>query len=219
MKILPLDDESYTEAMRHFKGYFSFDILPYTAVSEFEQGEYIFHEGDRAEKMYYLFEGLAKLYLTHQNGRISLIHFIEKGSYIGEIEFLGTQPFTNAVQALKRCRCFSIDTKRCNQQILNDKRFLKELCILLSGKTISNLTNYTHSLAYPLENRLAKFILMTEHGRWYTEKHTEVSEYLGVSYRHLLYVLADFCKRRILSKHPSGYRLIDIDELKRLAKQ
>lgn len=34
----------------------------------------------------------------------------------------------------------------------------------------------------------------------YREKHTEVSEFLGVTYRHLLYVLADFVKRGYLKK-------------------
>ncbi|MCU4911818.1 transcriptional regulator YeiL, partial [Bacillus cereus] len=34
----------------------------------------------------------------------------------------------------------------------------------------------------------------------YIEKHTEASEYLNVSYRHLLYVLNQFCQLNYLRK-------------------
>ena len=53
----------------------------------------------------------------------------------------------------------------------------------------------------------------------YREKHTEVSEYLGVTYRHLLYVLADFVKKGFLKKTPQGYEITDMNALQKLAAQ
>ena len=44
----------------------------------------------------------------------------------------------------------------------------------------------------------------------------EAAEDLGVTYRHLLYVLADFRKRGILEKTPQGYRVRDMEALEEL---
>ena len=52
---------------------------------------------------------------------------------------------------------------------------------------------------------------------YYKEKHTEVSEYLGVSYRHLLHVLAQFCKENLIKKHERGYIILDKERLQQLA--
>ena len=71
------------------------------------------------------------------------------------------------------------------------------LCLFLSTKTTNMTAKYTQNQAYPLENRLASFILLSSDHDFYKEKHTEVCEYLGVSYRHLLFVLAQFTEARI----------------------
>ena len=47
--------------------------------------------------------------------------------------------------------------------------------------------------------------------------HTDVTKYLNVSYRHVLYVMKQFRERGILSKDKGkGYRIIDMDKLKEL---
>ena len=52
----------------------------------------------------------------------------------------------------------------------------------------------------------------------YREKHTEVPEFLGVSYRHLLYVLADFIKRGLRDKTEQGYYIQDLIALRKIAE-
>ena len=66
-----------------------------------------------------------------------------------------------------------------------------------------------------LESDLEK--LDIKHKDYYKEKHTEVSEYLGVSYRHLLHVLAQFCKENLIKKHERGYIILDKERLQQLA--
>ena len=198
---------------------FCFNIIPYIQLIQFRAGEFILYEGGTSEYLYYLIDGRAKLYLTHKNGKVSIINFIESPCFIGEIELIGAQSESNGVQALTDCCCLAIPLNNCKDKLLNDIKFLKYLCIFLSKKAIYNSSNYTKNLSYPLENRLASFILLTSNNSLYTEKHTEISEFLGVSYRHLLYVLADFVKRGILKKEDCGYRIIDLNSLNELAKE
>jgi CRP/FNR family putative post-exponential-phase nitrogen-starvation transcriptional regulator len=68
-----------------------------------------------------------------------------------------------------------------------------------------------------LETRLANFILTTSHNGIYREKHTEVAEYLGVTYRHLLYVIAKLVKSGILEKSEQGYFIKNERVLRKIA--
>lgn len=198
---------------------FNFDILPYIHLVQFNIGEFILNEGSTSEYLYYLIDGKAKLYLTHKNGKVSIINFIESPCFIGEMKLIGAQAESNGVQALTICHCFAISVMNCKDKLLNDIKFLKYLCVFLSKKAINNTNNYTKNQSYPLENRLASFILSTSNNLLYTEKHTEAAEFLGVSYRHLLYVLADFCKRGILHKEDCGYKIMDLNSLNKLVKE
>ncbi|GEM_PF-2668351 len=78
----------------------------------------------------------------------------------------------------------------CSQQLLSDCKFLRYLCKYLSEKATNNTSKFSRNESYPLKTRLAAFILDAPVSGIYREPHTEVAEYLGVTYRHLLYVLA-----------------------------
>lgn len=121
------------------------------------------------------------------------------------MELLGAQEAAKGVTAITPCTCYAIHILKCKSQLLNDTKFLRYLCRFLSQKAIGNTYNYSKNQSYPLEVRLANFIILTSCNRMYREKHTEVSEFLGVTYRHLLYVLADFVKRGFLKKTEQGY--------------
>ncbi|MHB9937813.1 transcriptional regulator YeiL [Clostridium sporogenes] len=199
--------------------YFSSNIISYLNLVEFNEGEFIYKEGSYPSNFFYIIKGSAKLYLTHKNGKISLLNFLEAPCFIGEIELLYTNQCTKGVQALSNCICFCFNISKCRELLLNDIVFLRHLCLFLSKKAIKNTLNYTKNQAYPLKNRLALFILLTNNNGLYTEKHSEVCEYLGVSYRHLLYVISEFCKSGILEKVVNGYRIKNIDLLSKTGKE
>ncbi len=166
----------------------------------------------------YLLSGRAKLFLSHENGRISLINFLNAPCFIGEMELLGAQEAANGVTAITPCTCYQIHINNCKNKILNNTKFLRYLCLFLSHKAIGNTSNYTKNQAYPLEVRLANFILLTSCNQMYREKHTEAAEFLGVTYRHLLYVLAAFVKQGYLKKTEQGYYIQDLNTLRKIAE-
>lgn len=198
--------------------YFSFDIRPYTSIVKFDSTDSILREGDKPDFLYYLTDGRAKLFLSHGNGRISLINFLNAPCFIGEMELLGAQEAANGVTAVTPCTCYAIRTMECRSKILDDTKFLRCFCLLLSQKAIGNTCNYSKNQSYPLEVRLADFILLTSCNGLYRERHTEVSEFLGVTYRHLLYVLADFVKRGFLKKTKQGYYIQNFNALRKIAE-
>lgn len=204
--------------MQDILDFFSFDVRPYLSVVQFEADERIMVEGEKPAYLYYLSEGRAKLFLSHGNGRISLINFLEAPCFMGEMELLGAQERTNGIDAITRCTCYAIRIDACREKLLNDTKFLRHIGLFLSRKAIGNTANYSRNQSYPLEARLADFILLTMRGGYYREKHTEAAEFLGVTYRHLLYVLAGLVKRGLLVKTERGYYVADAEGLEQIAR-
>lgn len=217
--MIRLDKKQMEDYMKQFPfpDIFSFDITPYIGVVCFEADEMVMCEGEKPAALYFLTEGRAKLFLTHENGSISLINFLDAPCFLGEMELLDTEREANGVKAITACTCYAIDTSKCRRQLLNDSTFLRYLCVFLSDKATQNTNHYSKNQSYPLSARLAKFILDMSYKGCYRERHTEAAEFLGVSYRHLLYVIADFVKKGILSKTEQGYHIENEDELKKVA--
>ncbi|MEK5077440.1 transcriptional regulator YeiL [Solibacillus sp. FSL W7-1436] len=219
MRKLPLDESlSYIERYP-ISQYFSFDIVPFIHVYEFDKGEFIFHEHSFPDYLYYMVEGKAKLYITHKNGKISLIDFITAPTFMGEMELLNAERYSKGIQTLSKSVCFAISIQEVKEKLLADPVFLKMLCLFLSHKATTATAKYTQNQAYPLENRLASFILLSSDQQFYKEKHTEVCDYLGVSYRHLLFVLAQFSEAGYITKQNRGYVLANRPELEKLAAE
>ncbi|HAJ7559777.1 transcriptional regulator YeiL, partial [Escherichia coli] len=164
-----------------------------------------------------LTRGRARLYATLANGRVSLIDFFAAPCFIGEIELIDKDHEPRAVQAIEECWCLALSMKHYRPLLLNDTLFLRKLCVTLNHKNYRNIVSLTQNQSFPLVNRLAAFILLSQEGDLYHEKHTQAAEYLGVSYRHLLYVLAQFIHDGLLTKSKKGYLIKNRKQLSGLA--
>ena len=61
---------------------------------------------------------------------------------------------------------------------------------------------------YELSYRLAELLLVAaNHEDVYKKKHTEIAEYLGVSYRHLIYTFKQFRERGFIQKQGTAYHI------------
>ena len=203
----------------NFHTLFSFDILPYAELHSFQKSEKMCNEGVDVPYLYYLISGKAKIYMSHKNGKTSLINFIQASSFIGELGLIGVESITKTVEVIEDCMCLALPLKDCQHLLLQDVIFLQKLCKFIGEKTITRTESYAKNNSYPFENRLAAFILLTEQNNSYTEKHTEASEYLNVSYRHLLYVLNQFCQQNYLKKDGRTYYIQDRNLLEKLADE
>ena len=85
----------------------------------------------------------------------------------------------------------------------------------LASLSVSNSVN----ILYPLENRLASYILAsyTNEDNNNTENLTQIAEFLGTSYRHLLRVVKEFELEKIIKRDNKKLVILDKDKLEDLA--
>lgn len=95
----------------NFHTLFSFDILPYAELHSFQKSEKICNEGVDVPYLYYLISGKAKIYMSHKNGKTSLINFIQASSFIGELGLIGVESVTKTVEVIEDCMCLALPLK------------------------------------------------------------------------------------------------------------
>jgi CRP/FNR family putative post-exponential-phase nitrogen-starvation transcriptional regulator len=198
---------------------FSFDISLDTHLFFFPANSYIVKEDNPPSHLFYLVKGKAKLYDTLANGKVALIDFFSPPCFIGEMELVDENQTAFSVQAIEDCWCLAVARKDCQKRLLQDTLFLQKLCIYFAHKNYRNIKASTQNQGFPLSQRLASFILLTQNEGTYREQHTQVAEYLGVSYRHLLFVIAQFVEEGYLEKIEKGYLIEDIESLTQLSNE
>ena len=202
-----------------FETHFSFPVSDIVRLYRAERGDYILSEGGSAcNTLYYMVIGRAKLLCSAPNGNISLLDFFKAPCFIGEMELLGVCTETLGVCALEECFLLALPTEGYRERLLSDSRFLRRLCLYLGEKERKKALALVQSHSYPLSNRLADFILLagSEKGL-YREKSTDACAYLGVSYRRLQQVLAEFSRSGYIEKADGGFRILDLAALRRLS--
>ena len=200
-----------------FMNFFSFPADSFVKLITFSPHEYIIEESLMPSYLFFLTSGRAKLYTTLPNGKIALIDFFRAPCFIGEMELIGHTQDICSVQAIDPCLCLALPITQCKEMLLTDPIFLRKICLHLGSKNAKNIRSSAKNQAYTLENRLASFILLLTATNIYEEKHSHAAEYLGVSYRHLLYVMAQFIEKGYLKKENRVYKIADREALVKLA--
>lgn len=168
----------------------------------FAKGEHICVQGQPLEYLLFLVEGKAKAYITVSSGKSLLLCFYERPEVIGDVELLsGDRTATTSLQALEEVTCIGIRISQHGAALLGDARFLQHIGTGLGEKLKRSSHNSTINLTYPLENRLAAYILSTmQEDNRFSEQLTQLADLLGTSYRHLLRTLDGLIERGILEK-------------------
>jgi CRP-like cAMP-binding protein len=174
-------------------------------VYTFEAGEPIIRFDRPIEKLWYMVSGKAKITLVHEDGKQSIVHFVREREYIGELTFLEVEKQHKNVIALCKCQCLAIPMVLAKAHLKRDPDFLFRMNQYIGEKLIKRTWFTAKNQNYELKNRLAAYILISQVKGLYSQKHTETAEYLGVSYRHLLYTLKQLVDEGSLEKIKGGY--------------
>ena len=201
--------------------YFEADIEDLFSLYEYERGDFICNEGEKLENFIFLVEGKVKVSTTMSNGKSLLSAIYRNYAVIGDIELITESVIMKDVQAAEKSRCLLLDIEKAKELYNSDTTFLKFLCTEMSRKLVVFANVTVGNILYPLENRVAAYILETSENIsgqcLFSEKLTETADFLGTSYRHLLRTLEGFVKNNAIEKTKNGYLVKDEEYLVSLA--
>ena len=196
--------------------YFPVELDEHFLLVSVQSGEQIIFQGERSEYLYFLLSGRCKVSAMMENGRTVIVNSLASPCLIGEIELINQDvPFS--VESLTEALLLALPVQPCRKRLLESPQFLLQLCGDLVSKERTNAIRLAHYISFPLENRLAQFILNNSAEDGLRIKKTVIAESLGVSYRHLEKVMSDLVTRGVLSKNGKQYRIIRRPYLQQLA--
>lgn len=159
------------------------DSLAARAVERrFEPDESIFWEGDKAQGLFLLVEGSAKIFKTSPSGREMMLDLITAPSSIAELPLFDGGPYPASVRAVKPATTLFINKldfhQACRQ---NPDLPLKILAVV--GRRLRTLVNVVESITFgSVTTRLAKLLLdlrEESQGAGITLTHQELASRLG----------------------------------------
>lgn len=191
------------------------DLLERGTRRVFPKDSHVFKIGDSITHCYFIISGTVKIYIDHKNGRRSVLDFVSGNNWLGELSVFCCETDVKENKVLQEVVCleFEINDLRnlCKEKVEISFYFAS----YIADKLLSRSSRMSESLNFSLEHRLASFILEHHHDLVYNLPHIDVSEYLNVSYRHMLYVIKHFCDMKLLTKQKGvGYLISDIEKLK-----
>ncbi len=203
-----------------FESCFSFSVKEDVCLYFADKGDDILKDGEKSDGfLYYMVSGRAKLFCSLSNGKTSLLDFLKGDCFIGELELLSVRKSTMGIKALSPCFLLALPIEKYRSLLLSDVCFLRILCTDLAKKEEQRVHALSSTQGFPLANRLAHFVLFTALDGIYTERNTDASAYLGVSYRHLTQTLGEFTQYGYLKRTKGGYSITNKQALKLLADE
>ncbi|WP_346847352.1 MULTISPECIES: transcriptional regulator YeiL [unclassified Clostridium] len=199
---------------------FTSDMREYMELFHFKRNEFLCKEDEPIDYLFFFVEGKAKVYISLKNGKSLLICFYYPLMVLGDLELVNFTMATTNMEVIEEAYCIGLSFKKVREKLLNDAKFLRFICSSLGNKMDTVSRNGSINLLYPLENRLASYIMATrEEGNRvvFNETLTEIAELLGTSYRHLLRTINNLINREVLKKDNYGYEIINEEILRSLA--
>lgn len=80
------------------------------------------------------------------------------------------------------------------------------------------MDHFSRNQSYELKYRLARVIVFASVDNIYKENQSELAQYLGVSYRHLLHTMRYFKENDYVKKNDNNAFIININKLNTLIK-
>lgn len=205
---------------------FQKNILNTMELHAFSRGEHIYRSHEKINYFYFQVEGKTKVYTLLKNGKSLLLRFYMPLQVMGDVELLSNDLTTCNVEAVTDVKCIGVPINLLREVALKDITFLQFICRSLSNKLSNSSYWNAVNLLYPLENRLASYILaISGNDEDYTipfneietNKLTDMSELLGTSYRHLNRTLNNLCQKNLIKREKNSIVVLDRKGLEKLA--
>jgi CRP/FNR family transcriptional regulator, putaive post-exponential-phase nitrogen-starvation regulator len=198
----------------------SVDLVESLRLVRRNPGELIIRAGDPVTDLLFFVEGKSKVFRTMDNGQNLLASFFRPFDVLGEVELFARDSYALNVEAITETICLGLPVGAIRKAADRNCRLFMYLCGRLGEKLAERNIAEAINLRYPVENRLASYLLASlDADGWIpgTDDLGELADFLGASYRQLARVVRRFREEGILDGRRGRIRVLDARKLEPLA--
>ena len=155
---------------------------------EYNKGDFLIHEGDVLDSMIFILDGKIKIYQNYENGKTLLLQIMDNFNVLGDIEYFLKRDAECSVEAMSHIEAIKISYSEIDKLYKNNIKFLNQMILHISNKLLKTNKYASVNLMYPLETRLASYLLSTcsiSSNKLTLPNLNDLANQLGTSYRHL----------------------------------
>ncbi|MDR2909605.1 MAG: cyclic nucleotide-binding domain-containing protein [Oscillospiraceae bacterium] len=172
------------------------ELLFQIELHHYEKGEYVCRAGERIEHFSIQVEGRCHVQPKSEDGKIVVLSYHEPMSLNGDIELFQECPALHSVYAATPVIVIAISRKVFFNEMMQIPAFLQLLCKSYAAKLYSSSRKHSSAMLYPVKNRLGRLLLELSDQSAASGKITPdidgISQYLGITQRHLRRVLGEY---------------------------
>ena len=198
------------------------------AVHTYRRGTYIFHQGDPAQEMHFLFEGRVEISSDSVTGQRQLHTTLEPPAFFGELGVLGDIPRTATALALGESRVWVVPGEAWLTFLDEHPEVSRALLRALARQVQAHEAFVEDLLFLDLKGRVAKRLLqlvspsldeLPDHGAVLPSvvTHADLASLSGGSRENVTRILSEFQRRGLIARDDRRYVLENIGGLRRLA--
>jgi CRP-like cAMP-binding protein len=151
----------------------------------------------RVGSVYILQTGIAKCYLTEDNGKDFIEEFFGEGEIVGEIEIINNHPCVCNIEAITKVEVYKISADDFLQLLEYDKTFNHLILRALSAKIHYKAIRHSYHQSHLIEENLQR--LQKDFPDFLnTIPKQDIANYLGITIRSLNRTLNDLKEQHLL---------------------
>jgi CRP/FNR family transcriptional regulator, cyclic AMP receptor protein len=204
------------------------DLASAGVVRQYRRGTYIFHQGDRAPEIHFLWKGRVEISSDSVTGHRQLHTTLEPPQFFGELGVLGDITRTSTAAALEDCSILAIDGDAWLGFLSDHPEASLALLRALARQIQSHEAFVEDLLFLDLKGRVAKRLLqlvspsldeLPDHGAVLPSvvTHADLASLSGGSRENVTRILSEFQRRGLIARDDRRYVLENIGGLRRLA--
>lgn len=160
-------------------------------------GKRLIWQDDAPTHVYCIIQGMAKCFITEENGQDFLLEFFGEGEIIGELELLTQKGYLCNIEAMTDIRLYKIANSVFMSILEEDPAFNKLILVELANRLSRTARRASYQQVFPLEYAVLKIIYVFYENQQPIAK-KDMADYLAVSIRSLNRVLKQLREKGIL---------------------
>ncbi|MDF4203298.1 response regulator [Maribacter sp. SA7] len=188
-------------------------------LTNFKQGETIYEEGARSNKIYLVLKGLIKCYNMDSDGKELITSLPKADDFLGFTSFLNNEPYQESATALVDVELAGISKENLKDILNENKTISLELMELLSAN-ISNIKAQLLQMAYSSVRRktaqtLLQFadIMNTKPDEPIRISRNDLASVAGIATESLIRTLSGFKKEGLIAIEGRNIQIVELKAL------
>lgn len=153
-------------------------------VREYSAGQQLVHQEEHIRSVYIIRSGIAKCFITEDNGRDYILEFLGEGEIVGEIEAIRNQPAICTVEALTPLSIYTMSHIQFMHFVKTMPEFNAIVIELLATRVSNSSVKGARQQLYT-QSELLPQLLDVLNNQQITFNKQDLAEYMGMSVRSL----------------------------------